>query len=220
MKNYLSVVKMKYFIILIGMSFLHVCVNPYLCAQQSDWKTKTTKDGSVTVSYDFSEFVNEDGKKFQRLEYEAKRTAAVTLENCVKVMKNDSNHKAFMEGVEDTHRIKEISEDEWVTYYFMNARWPMPNADVVTHYLLEEEPGKNRIILTGTPAPDLYPDQGVGRMKHNHTKYTFTDLGNGNVEIVMYSSSIPLVSVPRWLISTWIPNGPADMLNGIAELAE
>jgi len=35
----------------------------------------------------------------------------------------------------------------------------------------------------------------------------------------MYSKSIPLVSVPKWLIATWIPDGPADMLNGITRLA-
>lgn len=95
----------------------------------------------------------------------------------------------------------------------------MPDADVITRYKLEEEPSKKRFILTGTPAPEMYPEQDVPRMKHNDTKYTFTDRGDGTVEIIMYSKSIPLVSVPKWVIATWIPDGPADMLNGIVRLA-
>jgi len=199
---------------------ISVLLSPLLSAQQAHWKTKVTKDGLVSVTFDFSDLVDPDGKKLQVLEYVAKTTARVSLEKCVAVMKNDVMHKEFMKETEDTRRVKDISENEWVTYYFMKARWPMPEADVVTHYKVEEDPDHKRFILTGTPAPDLYPDQDMERMKHNHTKYTFTDLGNGKVELVMYSSSIPLVSVPKWLISTWIPNGPADMLNGIVRLAE
>ena len=42
----------------------------------------------------------------------------------------------------------------------------------------------------------------------------------GEVEIVMYSWAIPLISAPKWLVKTWFPDGPADMVRGIARLAE
>ncbi len=190
-----------------------------ICAQKPGWKKEITKDGRVTVSYKFSEHVDQSGKKYNVLEYEALTAAALKLKSCKAVMMDDSKHMEFMEGTEGTRRIQDISESEWITYYFLNGRWPMPDSDVVTRFVLEEEPAGKYFIMTGTPAPDMYPDQGVARMKHNQTKYTFTDKGNGTVELLMYSKSIPLVSVPKWLISAWIPNGPADMLNGIIDLA-
>ena len=125
----------------------------------------------------------------------------------------------FMDGTEHVRRIADLPGGDWVTYYFYNSPWPMPDADVITRYKLVEEPSKKRFILTGTPAPEMYPEQDVPRMKHNYTKYTITDLGDGRVEVVMYSKSIPLVSIPKWVIATWIPDGPADMLNGIVRLA-
>lgn len=194
-------------------------VNTALFAQTDDWKTDQTRDGKVEVSYIFSESVDEKGKKYNVLEYVASTTAEVSLESCMAVMRNDSLHMGFMDGTENVHRIADLPDGEWVSYYFYNSPWPMPDADVITRYKLEEEPTNKRFFLTGTPAPDMYPEGDVPRMKHNDTKYTFTDLGNGQVEIIMYSKSIPLVSVPKWLIATWIPDGPADMLNGIVRLA-
>lgn len=194
-------------------------LNVNISAQKPDWKRETTKDGKVSVAYRFSEFSDQDGKKFNVLEYEAVTIAAASLENCKAVMMDDPRHMEFMEGTQDVKRVEDLPGGEWVTYYFLNSKWPMPDADVITRYKLEDDPAGNRFYLTGTPAPDMFPEGEVARMKHNQTKYTFTDLGDGRVEVIMYSKSIPLVSVPKWLIGTWIPDGPADMLNGIIELA-
>ena len=204
-----------------GFIFLWIfLLNSSLFAQRADWKKESTKDGRVTVSYSFSESIDENGKKFNVLEYEAITTAEVSLESCKAVMRNDTLHMEFMEGTENVRRITDLPGGEWVTYYFLNSKWPMPDSDVITRYKLDEDPSQKRFFLTGTPAPEMFPEQDVGRMKHNYTKYTFTDLENGRAEIVMYSKSIPLVSVPKWLIATWIPDGPAYMLNGITRLAK
>jgi hypothetical protein len=194
-------------------------LNLSIRAQSPDWKKETTKDGKVSVSYNFTEGVDQNGKKYNMLEYEAVTTANASLGKCREVMMDETKHMEFMEGTQDVKRVMDLPGGEWVTYYFLNSRWPMPDSDVITRYRLEEDPSGKRFILTGTPAPDLYPEGDVPRMKHNLTKYTFTDLGNGKIELVMYSQSIPLVSVPKWLIATWIPDGPADMLNGIIRLA-
>lgn len=208
-------------IVATGITFLlSFCVAASSIAQTADWKTELTKDGKVEVSYFFSESADEKGKKFNVLEYIAVTTAEVSLEACLKVLKTDSLHQEFMPDTENIRRIEDLPEGDWLTYYFMNSRWPMPDCDVITRYHLEENSSELSFILTGSPAPDLYPMEDVPRMRYNDTKYTFTDLGNGTVEMIMYSRSIPLVSVPKWLIKTWIPNGPADMLNGIARLAK
>lgn len=203
-----------------GLVFLSVLLlNSSLWAQKPAWKQETTKDGEVTVTYRFTESVDESGKKYNVLEYEAVTHAVASLENLKDVMMDDTKHMEFMEGTERVKRVRDLPGGEWVTYYFLNSRWPMPDADLITQYKLEEDPAGMHFIITGAPAPDMYPEGKVPRMKHNHSKFTFTKMGNGSIEVVMYSKSIPLVSVPKWLIRTWIPDGPADMLNGIIDLA-
>ena len=188
-------------------------------AQRDGWKQDKTKDGKVLVSYNFVEHKDEKGKKYNVLEFEAVTTAEVSMESCLKVLKDDSKHKDFMDDAEHTERIRDLSEDEWLTYYLLKKHWPMPVSDVVTRYKLEEDSEKRSYTLTGFPAPDMYPDQGVERMRHSYSTYTLTDLGNGQTEVMMYSSSVPLASIPKMLLATWIPNGPADMVNGIIRLA-
>lgn len=189
-------------------------------AQKPGWKQETTKDGKVQVSYYFDERKDEKGKKYTILEYEAKTSAQVSLESCLAVLKDDSRHKEFMEDTEYTERIRAISENEWLSYYRLKKRWPMPEADVVTRYTLKLEPDKKRFVLTGDPAPEMHPDQGVERMQESYSTYTVTDLGNGQSEIITYSRSIPVVSIPKMLMATWFPNGPAKMVDGIIQLAQ
>jgi len=189
-------------------------------AQREGWKQDKTKDGKVLVSYNFADHKDEKGKKYNVLEFEAVTSAEVSMESCLKVLKNDSRHKDFMDDAKDTERIRDLSEDEWLSYYLLKKHWPMPVSDVVTRYKLEANPENSSYTLTGIPAPDMYPDQGVERMRHSYSTYTLRDLGNGQTEVMMYSSSVPLASIPKMLLATWIPNGPADIVNGIIRLAQ
>jgi hypothetical protein len=194
-------------------------LNLNVIAQREGWKQDKTKDGKVLVSYNFAEHTDEKGKKFNVLEFEAVTSGEVSMESCLKVLKDDSRHKDFMDDAKDTERIRDLSEDEWLTYYLLKKHWPMPVSDVVTRFKLEEDTENSSYTLTGLPAPDMYPDQGVERMRHSYSTYTLRDLGNGQTEVMMYSSSVPLASIPKMLLATWIPNGPADMVNGIIRLA-
>ena len=190
-----------------------------LHAQREDWKHDQTKDGRVQVSYNFKEYKDEKGKKYNVLEFEAVTAAEVNIESCLKVLKDDSKHKDFMDDAEHTERIRDLSENEWLTYYLLKKHWPMPVSDVVTRYVFEEDSENHSYVITGFPAPDMYPEQGVERMRQSFSKYTLRDLGNGQTEVIMYSSSVPLASIPKMLLATWIPKGPADMVNGIVRLA-
>jgi hypothetical protein len=190
-----------------------------LHAQEAEWKTKVTKDGLTTVKYRVYNQVDEEGEKTQIIEFEAKTTTKASLEECVLTMMTDANHVEIIEGTEEARRIKDLPGGEWLTYYYYKPPWPMPASDVITRYKLEEDPGQRKAILSGTPAPDMYPKGELPRMENNHTKYTFTDLGE-EVEIVMYSWSIPLIKAPNCLAKTWFPNGPAEMVLGIARFAE
>lgn len=195
-------------------------INTGVSAQREGWKQDKTKDGKVLVTYHLKEHRDEKGKKYNVLEFEAVTSDKVSIENCLQVLKDDSKHKDFMDDAEHTERIRDLSEDEWLTYYLLKKRWPMPVADVVTRFKLEEDTENNSYIITGVPAPDMHPDQGVERMRHSYSTYTLRDLGNGQTEVTMYSSSVPLATIPKMLLATWIPKGPADMVNGIIRLAQ
>ena len=77
------------------------------------------------------------------LEYEAVSWAKTDLERRKGVMMDDTKHMGFMEGTEEVKRVKNLSEDEWVSCYFLNSRWPMPDSDLAFRQLDSKRPGQH-----------------------------------------------------------------------------
>ena len=75
------------------------------------------------------------------LEYEAVSWAKTDLERRKGVMMDDTKHMGFMEGTEWVKRVKNLSANEWVTCYFLNSRWPMPDSDLAFRQLDSIRPG-------------------------------------------------------------------------------
>tara|TARA_B110000483_G_C18154617_1_gene526892 strand:+ start:158 stop:418 length:261 start_codon:yes stop_codon:yes gene_type:complete len=79
---------------------------------------------------------------------------------------------------------------------------------------------QSEVVFRGVSAPDEHPRTSVNRMTINHVDYTFTDIGNGEIEILIKSKFSPANSAPEWLLETWFPDGPTDMLKRIVDLAK
>lgn len=102
---------LKIRIVLIGF----ILFNVSLSAQTDEWKTATNKNGNITAKYNFSTRVNEDGNKVPLVETITTAIGDVSLESCITLMKNISEHKEFR-GEKSSKPIKIISENEWIIY--------------------------------------------------------------------------------------------------------
>lgn len=76
------------------------------------------------------------------------------------------------------------------------------------------------IMTVKRPAPAEYRKGDVDRMTHYNVTYTFKDLDNGTVEIIMTGKSSPSVKVPVWLIKSAFPGAPANALRKRVKLAK
>lgn len=207
---------MRYVLVTIGIVLTHLAAGQL----NNNWITEVTKDGSISVTYTIREHINSDGNKTQLLEYRVISKANLKLDHCLEVMKNDANHYQFMDNTTVSRRIKNLSENEWLSYYYIDTPWPLPDSDCVTHYTVLNTTNQAEIKLIGRAKPEAYPLQGVRRMQLNYSEYTFTDLGNGQVQIIIYSRTSPVVAAPDWMIKAWFPKGPASMMRGIITLAK
>lgn len=185
-----------------------------------NWVTEVSKDESISVSYAIHEHINDSGDKIQMLEYKVIATANSSVESCVAVMKDDANHYLFMDNTTVSKRIKDISATEWLTYYFIDTPWPVPNSDCITRYTILDEKDSLMVKVLAIAEPDAYPEKDVKRMQYNYSEYTFSDIGNGKVQIIIYSRTSPVVSAPNWMLKSWFPEGPANMMRGIIQLAQ
>jgi len=188
-------------------------------AQSIDWKTEKSEDGKITVTSKISERIDEESNQVQLVEYVATTIANVSFQNCVAIMKDISNHKAIL-NEEISEKLKTLSENEWLIYYYFDAPWPIPNSDCVSKMIFTEDIINRMATFSLTAVPTLYEKKDVKRVRYYNVKYTFKDLGDGKVKLTSIAKLTPAINAPEWLIRGFFPEGPARYLHRILVLAK
>jgi len=207
---------MRFLLLLVGcFCFMNLSV----LAQSAEWKTEHSKDGRVEVNYLIKSEKKQMGDKVQVVEYESTMLSqAVELEQCITLMKNVDLHKDFLQDTEQSYKIKDLEEDVWSVYYFINSIWPLPDTDCVAKVIYEQE-NENTVSFTSISTPNDYEKKGVERMILNDAKYTFEALPNNSVKITIWVKFQPVINAPKWMLNTWFPKGPTEMLYKLEKIA-
>ena len=201
-------------LILLSLLFLYTDVYA-----QPEWEIEKTKDGEVTVRSRISERTNESGEAVQLIEYVATTTVSVDIQQCIAVLKDVSKHKEI-EDYEVSEKVETISDNEWIVYYYTNSPWPMPDNDCVAKMTLSEDKTEGMTTFTVIAAPTMFEQKDVNRMTYYNVSYAFKDLGDGRVELTLDAKMSPTIQAPAWMVRSFFPNGPADILQKILELAK
>ena len=189
-----------------------------LFSQTKQWQTETTEDGKITVKYAISERSGKEGEEEQLVEYVAFTTARASMNDLISIFQDVSRHKEFM-GQKTSSKLKTISENESIIYYFYKGVWPYPSSDIVAKMNFTENTINKTAAFTLTAAPFLFEGRNVKRLDYYNITYTFKDLGNDNTEITISAKFTPAVQLPDFLTKSWFPDGPAAYLSGIIKLA-
>lgn len=174
-------------------------------SQNRNWTEETLKDGKTTVKY---ELVKEDqGTHFY---YIAQTTVNTTLDKLDTYFSNTDNHKLFLERTPITKQIEKISNNQWLAYYYFNAPWPLSDSDLVIKITRFKENNKLKFIATTTSSD--YKTKEVERMKTYKVIYQFEKIDDTTTKITYNADYIPIGSIPNFLIKTWFPEGPANIV--------
>jgi hypothetical protein len=142
------------------------------------------------------------------------------LEKCVEIFNNQDMHKKFYEYTKKSDKIKDISKNEWIIYYYYSPPWPIADSDCVSRITMKTDSVNNKIIFTSFSEPNLIEMKDVTRSELNDITFTFTQINDQEVEIYVEAILIPETPAPKWMMSAWFPEGPAGTLNRFKELAE
>ena len=123
-------------------------------SQDTEWTLESSADGKTTVqSRVYYEEYNK-GEEWKIIEYSA-TTTRVSLQNCVAVIQDASLHKLFFSNTEVSDKINDISENEFLIYYFYNAPWPLPNSDCVSRIRILPDILENKVTVSASAEPDV-----------------------------------------------------------------
>ncbi|OSY86926.1 hypothetical protein WH52_14175 [Tenacibaculum holothuriorum] len=175
-------------------------------AQNRNWTTKTSKDGKTTVQYDI---IKNDSNT--HIYYIVETQKDISLDAIETYFSNSENHKSFLENTTESKKVKKISDNEWVTYYYFDAPWPMPNSDAVLNFKVEKT--ENQLTFIGNSSPEAYKATDVKRMQAYNITYNFERLNDTSTKLTITADFMPVGSVPKWLLKGWFPKGPAEIAN-------
>lgn len=199
-------------------SLLFLCLFQLTCfglfAEQEPWKEALLKDGKTEVSYRISERNSGSGKQVPMIEFSARTVESVDFERCIALMKDFTKHNYLMDA-ETSEMIRTLSDREWLLYYYYPSSGPISASDAVMRFSFSRIGDTAEFTLTAEP--DLMEDRGVKRAFYDEETYRFRDMGNGQVELEIHVSTIPPVSVPKWLLKLAFPEAAGDTLKKIIE---
>ena len=198
-------------------SFIFFFLN--VSAQDKDCKVKELDNGSIIVQYCISKLYDELGNKFIQIEDSTTTVDHIDYKKCISLMKDVQKHNLFT-GDAKSEIVRAISDNEWIIYYYTDNPWPVKNSDCVSRMTFTENEEEKTATFKLVAAPSEYEKGNVNRMTHYNIIYTFKDLGNGEVKIIMKGKSSPPVKVPMWLIKSAFPSAPANAIRKFVKLAK
>lgn len=191
-----------------------------LSAQENKWKTEISDEGKTEVVYAIYDSINVDKEEVTYIEYKAKTTTSASLENCIEVFNNPDMHKKFYEYTDISEKVKDVSENEWIIYYYYSPPWPIADSDCVSRIKMISDSLNKKVIFTSFSESELIEMKDVTRSELNDITFTFTKISESEVEVFINAKLIPAVSAPNWMMSSWFPDGPANTLSRFKKLAE
>jgi len=180
-------------------------------SQSRNWTIENSDEGKSTVKY---ELVKED--KGTHFYYIAQTTANISLEELDTYFSNTANHKNFLERTPITEEIKRISDNEWVAYYFFDAPWPLSNSDIVIK--INRTKNENKLIFTAIAISSNYKKSDIERMTDYKVIYEFEKIDDKTTKITYNADYIPVGSIPKFLIKTWFPEGPINIVRNLGSM--
>jgi hypothetical protein len=187
--------------------------------QSDDWLSKDLDEGKITVKYRISEHTDSVGDKFIQIEDYATLTDSISYQKCISLMQDIERHNEFT-GDHMSKKVKTITDNECIIYYYSKNPWPIANSDCVAKMVFSEDTVNHiaKFIIVATP--DAYDLKDVNRMINFKVEYVFEDLGNGLVKIKVEGKSSPPVNVPLWVIKSAFPELPAKALKKIVNITK
>ena len=176
-----------------------IFVNPVSSRAQA-WELKENKNGVKVYIRDVA------GSDVE--EFKGETTAKTNLGSLLNIMDDFNNYPSWAYNCPYAERVKKVSVSEGYAYTVLKTPWPVTDRDLVTHYVITQNPTTKIVTLKIDAVSGYVPDKGNVRMTYLKGFYQFTPLKNGTIQIVYQVHSDPGGSVPTSIINMFIVDAP------------
>ncbi|MCH2022626.1 MAG: START domain-containing protein [Saprospiraceae bacterium] len=153
-------------------------------------------------------------------EYRAIFTIKAPIELVEKVLRDTKNQRKWSKNTILVKEIKRVSHDIFYTYSQTNAPWPATDRDNVVH-IIYTYPTKNKIHIKIESKPNAFPkNKNFVRIERMEGSWILEASSNGTTKVTQQALVDPGGSTPKWLINSFLVNGPMRNLNNLKNYIE
>ena len=194
-------------------------VNLNILAQTKEWKTDKVDGGKIIVKSCIYKLNDELGNDFPMVEYTATITDNASMQKCIELLKDVSKHKQFLDDIKSAKKIKTLSDNEYLIYYYFSP--PLFSAsDCVATMTFSEDLKSKTAVFKITAEPLMYKKTDVKRYSCYNLQYDIKDKGNGKLEITLIAKVMPVISVPLWMIRSAFPDAAAKIVRKLVKASQ
>jgi hypothetical protein len=188
-----------------------IFINPLFSKGQA-WELKENKNGVKVYTRDVA------GSDVE--EFKGETTVKTNLGSLLSIMDDFKNYPTWAYNCPFAERVKKISVSEGIAYTVLKTPWPVTDRDLVTHYVITQNPKTKIVVLKMDAVKGYVPDKGNVRMTYLKGFYQFTPMKNGYVQIIYQVHSDPGGSVPTSIINMFIIDTPYNSLLNLKNKVE
>jgi hypothetical protein len=152
-------------------------------------------------------------------EFRAQTDVKTSLASLVALVDDAAHFPAWIADCDEARIVAGATTPQDHTAYFVShAPFPFENRDIVVHVTESQDPGTKAVTIRMKGTPNAFPAQaGRVRVPIFEGSWTFSPLADGVVHVVYQVKSEPGGSIPGWLASATVTDGPLKTLANLRE---
>ena len=143
-------------------------------------------------------------------------TVNASLSTLVSFLSDNSAFPEWMDKVSKAQKLKDISEQESITYTVVDAPWPERDRDAILYSRWEQNPETLVVTKKMFSEPQyLGEDSSMIRSPYLEAEWVLTPKGSGMVEVAYKSDYDPGGEVQGWLLDLFTYEMPFNTIKNL-----
>lgn len=114
---------------------------------------------------------------------------------------------------------EQLAPNDMYYYSVSDFPWPLQDRDLIVHSVVEQDPDSKVVTSTSYAVEEKYPHQkGIVRVTIFNSKWIFTPLPGGKVNIEYTVKTDPGGNIPTFLTNMFIDKGPVATMKKMRDI--
>lgn len=146
----------------------------------------------------------------------AEMRVSSTPEQILRTLTDFDNYKTWVARCGQSRLLARLSDNEFITYLYFDAPWPVKNRDCVVRVKIEKDDETGIITMTQTSEPKYIREEAdVVRVEQFISRWSLIPEKEGGTKVINEYSSNPGGNIPDWLTNTQSVENPLETFQNL-----